>query len=137
MLDQLDAPEQLTLLAHCRDELDLSQAQPLLSQSGFAPSREADRRRYPRKRTNQRAPMQITAALPAMARTSEWHAVRIIDISRGGLGLLHSAQLYPKEGIRIVNQEGIVQRAEVVWCQRVSERCYHVGCSFVGSERLG
>src|SRR5688500_342605 len=109
MLDQLDAPDQLTLLERCHEELELSQAQALLSQVGFAASRENDRRRYPRMRTHQRAPMQIVATLPAVRRQPFWHAVRVIDISRGGVGFLHSEQLYPKERLRVVLNDGAFQ----------------------------
>lgn len=134
MLDQLDATDQLTLLSQCRDSVDLSEAGALTSQSGFAPSREGERRRFPRMRTNLRAPMQVISTLPAVPRPSDWHEVRVIDLSKGGIGLLHSQQLYPKEQIRIMVQDGVLQVAEVVWCQRVADRCYRVGCSFSVSQ---
>lgn len=134
MLDQVDAPDQLALLARCRDDLRLSpQAELLLEQRGFAPSQEKERRRYPRMRTNYQAPLQVIATLPAVHRSAEWHAVRLTDLSRQGVGLLHSRQLYPTERVRLVIQNGAMQQAEVIWCQRLSECCYRVGCSFVAA----
>jgi hypothetical protein len=85
-------------------------------------------------RTNLRAAVQVVSTLPTKPRSSDWFAARIIDKSRGGLGLLHCQQLYPRERIRIVAQEGVMQQAEVVWCQRVSDNCYHVGCSYTLSD---
>jgi hypothetical protein len=134
MLATSDSAEQLDELANCRNELLLPpEAQVLLAQSGFGPSRETERRRYPRMRTNQRALLQVLTTLPAIKRNNEWFAARVVDISRNGLGVLHSAQVYPKERVCIVLKDGLTHRAEVVWCQRISDRCYHFGCSLVGS----
>lgn len=52
------------------------------------------------------------------------------DLSRGGINLLHSDQLFPGQRIDIV-LNGMLRCVEVRWCRRIANRCYSVGCRFV------
>jgi hypothetical protein len=131
MLDQLNSSSELALLAECRDELVIPiEAEWLVAQTGYAKSTEVERRRFPRLRTHLRLPMQLLSTLPALPREEAWHAVRVIDLSKLGVGLLHSAQLYPRERVRLAVKSGL-QLAEVNWCQRVGDHCFRVGCRFI------
>ena len=53
------------------------------------------------------------------------------DLSRGGLNLLHTEQLYPGQKIDVVLCESAPRSVEVIWCRRLADRRYTVGCRFV------
>jgi len=53
------------------------------------------------------------------------------DISRGGMNLLHTDQLFPGQRIDVAIKDGCKRLVEVVWCRRLAHRCYSIGCRFV------
>ena len=52
------------------------------------------------------------------------------DLSRGGMNLLYTEQLYPGQRIDLTLIDGVQRTVEVCWCRRVAHRCYSVGCRF-------
>jgi len=56
------------------------------------------------------------------------------DVSRGGMGLLHTEQLFPGQRIDLVLNADVVKSLEVVWCRRVADKSYSVGCRFKETE---
>jgi hypothetical protein len=95
------------------------------------------KRRFPRFRCrgkNKRVALEYRQSLPGLPRGQVWFAAYITDISRGGVGLLHSEPLYPKERFRIVLLDGSLRQIEIVRCQRLDEYCYALGACFVGEE---
>src|SRR5262245_40911569 len=55
-----------------------------------------------------------------------------LDVSRSGINLMHTDQLFTDQRIQIL-LEGL-QRSlgvVVVWCRRLANRCYSAGCRFV------
>lgn len=52
------------------------------------------------------------------------------DLSRGGMNLIHTEQLYPGQRIDLVLLDGVRRTVEVCWCRRLAHRCYSVGCKF-------
>jgi hypothetical protein len=52
------------------------------------------------------------------------------DLSRGGMNLVHTDQLYPGQRIDLVLLDGVLRTVEVCWCRRLANRCYSVGCRF-------
>jgi len=56
------------------------------------------------------------------------------DLSRGGLNLLHSEQLSLGQRIDITLHDAASRRVEVVWCRRLANRCYSIGCRFTKGE---
>ncbi len=56
------------------------------------------------------------------------------DVSRGGMGLMHTAQLFPGQRIDLVLNGNIHKTLEVVWCRRAAENSYSVGCRFKETE---
>jgi hypothetical protein len=87
-------------------------------------------RRFPRY------PVQATIDATIYPLDSSWPPVRCEmmtrDLSRGGINLLHSEQLYPGQKIDIV-VDSSSRRVEVVWCRRITNRCFSAGCRFVTS----
>lgn len=53
------------------------------------------------------------------------------DLSRGGLNVLYTDQLFPGQQIDLVLTDGASRRVEVMWCRRLAERRYSLGCRFV------
>lgn len=54
------------------------------------------------------------------------------DLSRGGLNLVYTEQLFPGQRIDLKLLDGVERTVEVCWCRRLAQRCYSVGCRFAG-----
>jgi hypothetical protein len=100
------------------------------TQAAELPARWHDARRYPR------FPFQapIEATIYPLEENATQTAVQCSmltrDLSRGGINLIHCEQLFPGQKIDIV-LNGATRCAEVVWCRRLTNRCYSTGCRFV------
>jgi len=55
------------------------------------------------------------------------------DLSRGGVGLVHSQQLFPGQRLDVVLNGEAPRTTEVVWCRRWTHGRYVIGCRFVGT----
>ena len=53
------------------------------------------------------------------------------DLSRGGLNVLHTEQLFPGQRIELLLLDGVRRMVEVCWCRRLGNRSYSVGCRFL------
>ncbi len=92
-----------------------------------------DRRRFARKvvvDSLNRAGLEYRQTLPAVPREPGWHAVYVVDVSRGGMRLLHFEPVYPWESFRVLLAGGIQRDAIVARCRRMAERCFSVGVRF-------
>lgn len=72
---------------------------------GVMPFNENDRRRYPRvlcRSKRNRAGLEYRTTIPQLPRETLWHSVYVTNVSRDGIGLLHSEPLYPREYAAIV-----------------------------------
>jgi hypothetical protein len=58
------------------------------------------------------------------------------DLSRGGMNLVHSEQVYPGQRVDVVLTDGSPRGLEVIWCRRMAQRCYTFGCRFIKSEEV-
>lgn len=101
---------------------------------GLAPSMPGCKRQWPRIRC--RSPDRLVAlehrqTLPSLPRTQAWMGVYLVDMSRGGVGLLHGEVLYPKERLRIVLPSGTPRVIEIVHCTRIDTNCFRIGARFV------
>ncbi|HZZ72631.1 MAG TPA: hypothetical protein VFE24_10275 [Pirellulales bacterium] len=103
-------------------------------QKGVAPTLPTCKRRYPRMRCRSRnalVPLELRQSLPAFPRVPGWCAVYLTDVGRGGIGMLHGEQLYPKEQFRIVLSEGTLGLIEIVRCERIDAHCFNIGARFL------
>jgi len=101
---------------------------------GFATtSRDEDRRhaRYHLRGHAHRAAMRYSSSLPALERPPTVAAVMTTTVSRGGVGYLHSEQMYPGERAQFVLPNGSGRVIEVSWCRRLGPRCFEVGARFL------
>jgi hypothetical protein len=101
---------------------------------GMASSFPGCKRRFPRFRCrgkNNLVALEHRQTLPSLPRAHAWFALYLVDIGRGGVGLLHGEPLYPKERSRVVLLNGSLRQIEIVRCERVAERCFKIGARFV------
>jgi len=121
------------LLLVCQDRLQIpAEFAGRLEGSGVVPSKQGDVRRHPRFRLKLRAAIEYQPTLKAIPRQTELHAVRVLDISCGGIGFLHSEQLFPCERLMITLRDDSRKAVEVACCRRIGPNCYHIGTHFVG-----
>jgi hypothetical protein len=90
-----------------------------------------DKRRFPRIYLRASAAVQYRQSFPALPRPETWHKVYTKDVSRTGLGFLHSEPLYPMEQLCLVLPDGCCRRIEVVRCRRIGPRCFEIGAVFI------
>lgn len=101
--------------------------------SGSAPVSPDCRRQFARLRcrsTSNRAGVQCQRTFPSLNRGDTWRGVYLADISRTGLQIIHSEQLYPGENVRVIAMTGAVLEVEVVRCRRLGEACFSIGARF-------
>lgn len=56
------------------------------------------------------------------------------DLSRSGMSLHHTAQLFPGQRLDISLNAEPPRPLEVVWCQRLAAKSYVIGCRFLKKE---
>jgi hypothetical protein len=105
---------------------------------GVMPFNENDRRRYPRvfcRSRRNRAGLEYRITFPSLVREPAWHSVYVTNVSRDGIGFLHSEALYPRESLRLLLLNGQLATIEIVNCRRLGPRCFEVGAQvFSGRE---
>ena len=106
--------------------------------SGPAPSMPGEHRRYPRVRCRSLehlAGLRHTPTFASLERDDAWEGVYLADFSKGGVQVIHSAQLYPGERIRVLLVTGNLLDLEVVRCRRLGKACYSIGAQIVTLEK--
>jgi hypothetical protein len=96
---------------------------------GLLPPSLEDVRRFPR--CYFRSVAEATIHCLGSGQTPEQSHVLTRDLSRGGLSLLHSRQLFPGQRLDVLLADGRPRRVEVVWCRCQEPGTYLVGCRFV------
>lgn len=89
-----------------------------------------DRRRFPRQRCRVSAALKYYDTFPALRRNAEMHRVMLRDLSRGGVGFLHSEEMFPGEYARLVFPNGTERHLQIKRCRRTGPKCYFVGAEF-------
>ena len=102
--------------------------------SGALPTTWDEARRFPRFYYRTRAAATIHPLAGSVGQMLQQCTVLTRDLSRGGLNLLHSEQLFPGQQIDVTLTDGPARRVEVKWCRRLAVRCYSAGCRFVKFE---
>jgi PilZ domain len=104
------------------------------TKSGPLPTAWQEVRRFPRFYFRARVP----AVIHPMSGGQGGEAVKCCllarDLSRGGINLLHSVQLFPGQRIDIALNDAASRSVEVVWCRRLANNCYAIGCRFFKAE---
>jgi len=101
--------------------------------SGMQQARLKENRQFARMNLGHdqiRIGVRFAQSLPAVARTDQWKAGILVDLSKSGMQLLFHEQLYPQEIIRIaMDKEGGVSlvSGQVAWCRRLASCCFAAG----------
>ncbi len=67
-------------------------------------------------------------------RDGELHTVYTKDVSRMGLGMIHSEQLFPCERIQIWLPNRLSYWLRIARCVRIKQLCYECGATFLYQE---
>lgn len=128
-----DLPTLSERLAACACDVELPAVwENFFEQSGVMPTFDGDGRRFPRFYARRQAALEHRPTLPAKPRARTWRGVYLKNVSRQGLGFLHSEQLFPSERMRIMLSDDLLREIEVIHCRRIRRRCYEIGARFVG-----
>ena len=123
----------------CKIELP-SSWRDFFENSGPAAVDGSDARQFPRWNNRALAGLLACSTFSGLPRDEAWHPIYVKDISRGGVAIIHSEQLYPLEQMRLLFIDDVSSRllqdfylraVEVVWCRRVQANCYEAGLRFV------
>ena len=98
--------------------------------SGQLVDLEKDKRRFPRFSCRVDAIFQYQDGLPALRRSREWMRIIVQNVSRCGIGFLHSEAMFPLERGVIVFPRGVLRVFEVKRCRRIGPQCFEIGGEF-------
>jgi len=104
------------------------------AKEGPVPTSYDDVRRFPRFYFRSCAEAIIHPFGKPSAKVPDPCFVLTCDLSRSGLSLLHTAQLFPGQKVDIILNAEAPRPLEVVWCRRLSDNRYAVGCRFRKTE---
>ncbi|HUG89200.1 MAG TPA: PilZ domain-containing protein [Planctomycetaceae bacterium] len=96
------------------------------SRRGAQQTRLDERRRFVRFWFPSECLLEVSGSLPSVPRESEFCRVWTRDIARGGMSVLHSAQLYPGERVRLWLASGRLE-CVIRRCRRHNARCFELG----------
>jgi PilZ domain len=113
-----------------REPAAIESVDDFFGKQGPLPSKYDDSRRFPRFYFRTCAEALIYPAAGKQAPPSAHCFVLTCDLSRSGISLLHNAQLFPGQRIDIILNGEPPRLIEVVWCRRVADGRYSVGCRF-------
>jgi hypothetical protein len=120
-----------------KEHADISAAESeheFFANSGPLPSSWDDGRQFPR--FHFRACVDALVYPPAGDPSQEPQHCQVLtrDISRGGMNILHKAQLFPGQFADVVLHDGQQRRLEIMWCRRLGAGCFTAGCRFVRAD---
>lgn len=98
-----------------------------LMKSGPCSSRMAEQRRHVRFHHFKQGILGYQQSLSPIRRLQALHLVLITNISKSGIGILHSEQLYPREHFFLWIEDRGILRVDVARCRKVNENCFDVG----------
>lgn len=125
--------EQLIAAIACRIELP-EQWADFFARTGPLPPSFEDHRRFRRFYLRRQAALRCQSTLPGLERPAKTDRVFLKDVSRAGVALIHSEQLFPRENIELLMIDGSVLAATVIRCIRHRQRCYEVAAVFNHAE---
>ncbi len=91
---------------------------------------DKDKRRFPRVPCAVDAILKYQDGLPSLRRSREWMRIIVQNVSRCGMGFLHSEEMYPLEQALIVFPRGLQRVFVVKRCRRIGAHCFDIGGEF-------
>ena len=98
--------------------------------SGRLVDLDKDKRRFPRFSCSVDAILQYQNGLPALRRSRKWMRIMVQNISRCGMGFLHSEPMFPLEPALIVFPRGMRRVFVAMRCRRIGPNCFDIGGEF-------
>ena len=131
MLEKHGQPEFVTLLQSLECNIDLPEEwrDQYFDESGVVSTSFDERRGFARHIYRTKAVLQLETSLPAVPRKTEYVAVYSRDLSKSGVGFLHSEQLYPGEKCHLLLPTHTMP-IDVMSCRKLNTHCYLVGACF-------
>ncbi|RCS43907.1 hypothetical protein DTL42_18125 [Bremerella cremea] len=87
----------------------------------------AEQRRFVRFRYLTKAILRYKQSFPSIPRSDSLRLVLVTDVSKTGIGILNSEQLFPSERVNLwTSGKGILQ-ITVARCRKVNDRCFEIG----------
>jgi len=115
------------LLAALDNRIELPpQWSDYFAKRGAMPTAYNEQRRFVRHYCRARAVLEIQQCLPEVRREHTFEAVYLKDISRNGISIVHSSQLFPEERCTLWLPDRKLS-AIVVRSKRLNPQCYVVG----------
>jgi hypothetical protein len=118
----------------CEINLPKGLNRPVAEQYRFC-SGPADKRRFMRRSFIDQAALHYLPTFPALRRPRGFCRIYTVNLSRGGLGFMHSGQLFPKECATIVLVNGRQVVVEVQCCRRIQAKCFEIGARFLDADK--
>ncbi len=91
---------------------------------------DKDKRRFPRIPCCVDAVLQYQDGLPSLPRPRKWMRIKLQNVSRCGMGFLHSEPMYPPERALIIFPRGLQRIFVVSRCRRIGPYCFEIGGEF-------
>ena len=114
------------LLDHVQCGVELPENwQDFHERKGAMPFAQDERRRFARMYFRHPVILETLPTLPAIPRRHEFFSALSKDISREGISLLHTQQLFPCEEITIWTPVGKLS-GSVVRCTRHNDNCFEI-----------
>jgi len=109
-------------------------ADEFFAKSGPLPPAFDDDRRYPRFYFRTCAEATIYPLGSKKDASPESFFVVTCDLSRAGVSILHTAQLFPGQRLGLVLNGQPPRPLKVIWCRKCDDGRYLVGCRFIDEE---
>lgn len=87
----------------------------------------SDQRQHVRFRHLQKGILGYRQTFATIDRLHELHQVLITNISKTGIGVYHSEQLFPHEKLFLWTEEQGILQVNVARCRRVNQCCFEIG----------
>jgi hypothetical protein len=100
------------------------------AKAGPLPTIFDDARQFPRFYLRGRARAIIFPPHPSQGTEPVHCTVLTRDLSRGGLGIVHVQQLFPRQRVEL-ELGGTLLVGEIQWCRRLRRHFYLAGCRLV------
>lgn len=90
----------------------------------------SDSRRHPRSPANFDSVLVAQSSYSQNGHQSRSQAIKLRDISRAGMRILHPEQLFPGERCSVTLPNATNLKLEVCWCRRVAPGVFMSGCCY-------
>jgi hypothetical protein len=103
------------------------------AKAGPLPLHWDDKRRFPRFYYRSRTQALVFPVCAVHELSAAACSVLTRDLSRNGVSVVHSEQLFPGQRIDLTLSDGQIRTMTVTWCRRIADGRYYAGGQFSAS----